>query len=207
MLSINRPTPTTVLYTVSTRSPTDTWPSRFSSYLLIFVRILAGLFAISLAWSEYVLQLGIRAIGRSLATTEPGRFIPTPILLHFQAQHALLRLAIIVAIFYFSTQKFYQEESLLVLRGLGVQTTTQSSNYLSRGSSAMRFIPTSSIQDIFIHEAFKGFEVRFYLAIVVEGEAELRVVFPNILPRREMLETVWRGTRACLYEPTKSPQG
>jgi len=34
------------------------------------------------------------------------------------------------------------------------------------------------IQDILIHEAFKGFEVRFYLAIVVEGEEDLVVVFP-----------------------------
>jgi len=34
------------------------------------------------------------------------------------------------------------------------------------------------IQDIFIHEAFKGFEVRFYLAIVVEGEHDVVVVFP-----------------------------
>jgi phosphatidylinositol glycan class H protein len=29
-----------------------------------------------------------------------------------------------------------------------------------------------------IHEAFKGFEVRFYLAIIVEGEPEVVVVFP-----------------------------
>jgi phosphatidylinositol glycan class H protein len=45
-------------------------------------------------------------------------------------------------------------------------------------TAATRFIPTTSIQDIFIHEAFKGFEVRFYLAIVVEGEEEAVVVFP-----------------------------
>ena len=68
------------------------------------------------------------------------------------------------------------EESLLVLRTLGVQTSTTSSTYLS--SSTTRFIPTSQIQDIFIHEAFKGFEVRYYLAIVVENEAEVVVVFP-----------------------------
>jgi phosphatidylinositol glycan class H protein len=68
------------------------------------------------------------------------------------------------------------EESLLVLRGLGIQTTTSSSTYLS--TQQTRFIPTTSIQDIFIHEAFKGFEVRFYLAIVVEGEHDVVVVFP-----------------------------
>ncbi|TKA71257.1 hypothetical protein B0A49_04147 [Cryomyces minteri] len=59
------------------------------------------------------------------------------------------------------------------------------------------------IQDIFIHEAFKGFEVRFYLAVVVEGEEEAVVVFPNVLPKRAILEEVWRGAKACLYEPQR----
>lgn len=70
----------------------------------------------------------------------------------------------------------YKEESLLVLRGLGVQTST--SSYLYLRPPITRFIPTTSIQDIFIHEAFKGFEVRFYLAIVVQGEEDVVVVFP-----------------------------
>ncbi len=63
-----------------------------------------------------------------------------------------------------------------MIRGLGVQTSTSASTYLSRSSA--RFIPTSVIQDIFIHEAFKGFEVKFYLAIVLEGEEDVVVVFP-----------------------------
>lgn len=68
------------------------------------------------------------------------------------------------------------EESLLVIRGLGVQTSTSSATYLSKAST--RFIPTTQIQDIVIHEAFKGFEVKFYLAIIVEGESNVVVVFP-----------------------------
>lgn len=73
------------------------------------------------------------------------------------------------------------EESLLVIRGFGIQTSTSSSTYLSTAST--RFIPTTQIQDIVIHEAFKGFEVRFYLAVIVEGELDALVVFPvcNIL--------------------------
>lgn len=74
------------------------------------------------------------------------------------------------------TRGFFAEESLLVIRGLGVQTSTSSSMYWS--SATTRFIPTTQIQDIVIHEAFKGFEVRFYLAIIVEGEPEVVVVFP-----------------------------
>jgi phosphatidylinositol glycan class H protein len=80
-----------------------------------------------------------------------------------------------------------------------VQTSTTSSTYLQTPTT--RFIPTTSIQDIFIHEAFKGFEVRFYLIIVVEGEGEVVVVFPTLLPKRDILEVIWRGARACLWEP------
>lgn len=69
-----------------------------------------------------------------------------------------------------------------------------------------RFIPTSQIQDIFIHEAFRGFEVRFYLAVVVEGEAEAVVVFPRLLPRRLALEKVWRGARQVLWSSEDSEQ-
>jgi phosphatidylinositol glycan class H protein len=92
----------------------------------------------------------------------------------------------------------YIEETLTVLRGLGIQTSTTSHTYLQAPTT--RFIPTTSIQDIFIHEAFKGFEVRFYLAVVIEGEEDVVVVFPSLLPKRAILEEVWRGSRKCLWE-------
>ena len=38
------------------------------------------------------------------------------------------------------------------------------------------------------------------MAIVVEGEKDVVVVFPRLLPRREILEVVWRGAKACLWE-------
>jgi len=63
------------------------------------------------------------------------------------------------------------------------------------------------IQDIFIHEAFKGFEVKFYLAIVVKGEEDVVVVFPVLLPRRAILEEVWRGARNCLWEREQATSG
>ena len=73
------------------------------------------------------------------------------------------------------------EESLLVLRTLGIQTCTLSASYLLPATT--RFIPTSQIRDIFIHEAFRGFEVRYYLAVIVEGEGDVVVVFPvSVLP-------------------------
>lgn len=94
---------------------------------------------------------------------------------------------------------------MLVLRGLGIQTSTSSTTYLS--TAATRFIPTEKIQDILVNEAFRGFEVRYYLVVVVEGEDEVVVVFPRLLPRRKIVEAVWRGARGCLYEPEKSENG
>jgi len=35
----------------------------------------------------------------------------------------------------------------------------------------------------------------------VEGEKEVVVVFPQTLPRRRMVEEVWRGGREALFEP------
>lgn len=94
------------------------------------------------------------------------------------------------------------------MRNLGIQTRTIPASafsflpavFCSGASGTTRFIPTSQIQDVWIHEGFKGFEVRFYLGVVVKGEEEIVVVFPETLPRREVLEVVWRGLRGCLYE-------
>lgn len=83
----------------------------------------------------------------------------------------------------------FEEESFLVIRSLGIQTTTKMRFPLSTHS---RFIPASQIDDVFIHEGFKGFQVRHYLAVVVHGEEQLEVVFP-VLP---LTETVLIG-RNC----------
>ena len=87
------------------------------------------------------------------------------------------------------------------MRGLGVQTSESPRTYLA--SSATRFIPTEKIRDILVNEAFRGFEVRYYLIVVVEDEEDVVVVFPGLLPRRRIVEQVWRGARECLYEPGK----
>ncbi|KAG5921296.1 hypothetical protein E4U61_006864 [Claviceps capensis] len=105
---------------------------------------------------------------------------------------------------YALTRRVHCTESLLVLRGLGVQTSESPSWGMAlgwgAGGATTRFIPTEKIRDIFVNEAFRGMEVRYYLVVVVEGEGELVVVFPGLLPRRGIVEEVWRGARECLYE-------
>lgn len=123
----------------------------------------------------------------------------------------------------------HRTESVLVLRGLGIQTCTSGSGsgyQYESGSGAgsgfgsgfglwgsgwrprkTRFIPTEKIRDVLINEAFRGFEVRYYLIVVVEGEEEVVVLFPGLLPRRRIVEAVWRGVRGCLFEGGDGREG
>jgi len=41
--------------------------------------------------------------------------------------------------------------------------------------------------------------VCYYLVVIVEGEQEAVVVFGRVLPRRDVLEEVWRGARSVLW--------
>ncbi|EER42489.1 phosphatidylinositol N-acetylglucosaminyltransferase [Histoplasma capsulatum var. duboisii H88] len=197
-LSIQRPSPTTALFTASNASVRSTITSKALFSIEIVLRIL--LFAV-------VLLLNGALIRDYILTLDDG-------IIHWDAvwSSAIGALACRMAdwqgwqftcpvsavLVYIIFRRGYTEESLLVIRGLGVQTSTSSATYLSKAST--RFIPTTQIQDIVIHEAFKGFEVKFYLAIIVEGESNVVVVFPNLLPRRSILEAVWKGARKCLYD-------
>ncbi len=179
MLQIKRPTSTTVLYTVSTRAPAQTWTAHFSNMLFILARIAAGLLVLALclivyrtSWSANNTSASTNWLESALLTSTPGQFAT----LLISPLPKIWRFALCAAAIWLLLRKGYTEESLLVIRGLGVQTSTSSPSYL--WTSSTRFIPTSSIQDIFIHEAFKGFELRYYLTIVVEGEDEVVVVFP-----------------------------
>lgn len=95
--------------------------------------------------------------------------------------------------------QLHTTESVLVLRGLGIQTCRSGKFGFGWGAKT-RFIPTEKIRDVLINEAFRGFEVRYYLVVVVEGEEDVVVLFPGLLPRRKIVEAVWRGVRGCLME-------
>ena len=102
--------------------------------------------------------------------------------------------------------QLHTTESVLVLRGLGIQTCRSGRVGFGWGAKT-RFIPTETIRDVLINEAFRGFEVRYYLVVVVEGEEDVVVLFPGLLPRRRIVEAVWRGVRGCLMEGEKGEKG
>ncbi|AEO61679.1 hypothetical protein MYCTH_2113569 [Thermothelomyces thermophilus ATCC 42464] len=119
--------------------------------------------------------------------------------------------------------RLHKTESVLVLRGLGIQTCASGGGggggfgggfggFLSRWwwggwGTQTRFIPTEKIRDVLINEAFRGFEVRYYLCVVVEDEEDVVVLFPGTLPRRKIVEAVWRGIRGCLMEGEGEEEG
>lgn len=81
-----------------------------------------------------------------------------------------------LTVLYACLKRDHTKESLLVLQGLGIQTSTSSPYFFLPPMTT--FIPTTEVQDIVIHEAFIGLEVRFYLAVIVEKATEVVVVFP-----------------------------
>ncbi|KAH6870487.1 GPI-GlcNAc transferase complex, PIG-H component-domain-containing protein [Alternaria rosae] len=200
-LQVLQPTSSTITYTVSTRSVPKTLPASVAYYAGILTRVLLGITSVLLLWIKWRVTQA-QSLDLSLGV------------LSHEAERQLVKLAeacqwrylvpSTLLILFLVLRRNYTEESLTVLRGLGVQTSTTSSTYLQTPTT--RFIPTTSIQDVFIHEAFKGFEVRFFLMIVVEGEGEVVVVFPRLLPRRATLETVWRGVRGGLWEDSVRAQ-
>ncbi|ODQ63827.1 hypothetical protein NADFUDRAFT_47647 [Nadsonia fulvescens var. elongata DSM 6958] len=102
-------------------------------------------------------------------------------------------------------KRWYIEESFMALQSFGVQLSTSSPFYLiSLWSKPDHFIPVNDIVDIIIHEGFKGFQVIYYMAIIVKDQKELTLVFPSLLPRRKQLERIWRGSRRCLYRDKPS---
>ncbi|KAK3304329.1 GPI-GlcNAc transferase complex, PIG-H component-domain-containing protein [Chaetomium strumarium] len=103
--------------------------------------------------------------------------------------------------------RLHRTESVLVLRGLGIQTCTIRGKWGGCFGTQTRFIPTEQIRDVLINEAFRGFEVRYYLIVVVEGEEDVVVLFPGLLPRRRIVEAVWRGVKGCLFEGEEDGKG
>ncbi|EHA56768.1 hypothetical protein MGG_06674 [Pyricularia oryzae 70-15] len=152
---------------------------------------------------EGLVELAVHLLRLSLASP-PGRVFASL----STASPAYVLVPLCLALLHVSQLRIYRSETLLVLRGLGVQTISQGDGFIlpTLGGPKNRFIPTEKIRDVVINEAPLGFEVRFYLVIIVEGEEELVVVFPRLLPRRPVVEAVWRGVRACLHEPESVEQ-
>ncbi|KAF4507143.1 hypothetical protein G6O67_005811 [Ophiocordyceps sinensis] len=220
-LQMRRPSPTAADFTVTTQPP-PTLALRLLRALLLLLRVglaLATLLALRARWAVCPLAapppasplprppalVSARGLWPALdawlwfALDAWHRSPPAAVVARAAARVPLpLLLAVAAAALWLVGRRVHARESLLVLRGLGVQTSGSPGSYFA--AAPTRFIPTEKIRDIFVNEAFRGFEVRYYLVVVVEDEDEVVVVFPGLLPPRSIVETVWRGARECLYE-------
>ncbi|KAJ5792708.1 uncharacterized protein N7503_008686 [Penicillium pulvis] len=175
-LRVQRPSPTTVSFTVSNAPRRSNSPAKILFGFQILLRVILFCCVIIVALARL----------RHFSFQADGGFISWPaiwasplgfyVCQQVDTYNPWAVAAVSTLVVYGVFRREYTEESLLVIRGFGIQTSTSSSTYLS--SAATRFIPTTQIQDIVIHEAFKGFEVRFYLVVIVEGEQDVLVVFP-----------------------------
>ncbi|KAI0545235.1 GPI-GlcNAc transferase complex, PIG-H component-domain-containing protein [Xylaria curta] len=200
-LRIRRPSPTAAEFTVSTLPPL-TVPLRLSLYAIYLSQgLLSGLILLYLyatwAQSPYGPSSSTLSIQQRLLHTVLAS--PIGVLVTQALVPPRFAVPACLAALYALTRRLHVEESLLVLRGLGIQTSSSKDSLLA-GRATTRFIPTEKILDVVINEAFRGFEVRYYLVVVVEGEPDVVVVFPRLLPRADVVERVWRGVRECLYE-------
>ncbi|KAI9810807.1 MAG: hypothetical protein M1832_001109 [Thelocarpon impressellum] len=173
-LRIRRPSSTTVEFIVSTRPPRSALSGPLLALASLLLRLVVGAAVLAVNYAKWATQFphAPAALRQPTLQLWLGR---TALRLSERVDWWLL-LPFSLAVAYAVVRRVYIEESLLVLQGLGIQTSTTSPTYLS--TSTTRFIPTNQVQDVFIHEAFRGFEVRFYLAVVVEGEEDVVVVFP-----------------------------
>lgn len=104
-----------------------------------------------------------------------------------------------------------QSDTLMVMEDMGVQLSSKKPwRFLNEGSNKV-FIPRTDIIDIVIHEGFHGYgQVIFYMCILTKtqdtGSSEgngIKVVFPNFLPRKDLLLQVWKQSRKMLYGDTR----
>jgi phosphatidylinositol glycan class H protein len=212
-LLIRQPSPTTIEYTVTT-VPARTLRFRLLLYTTHLLRISLGLFLLLLLYTKYTLIFpshheappaqpdfftneNIWYTLHQLSTTQLGALAHTASTLPLPLLVPLTTLLTGILLLHPHTT-----ETLLLLRGLGIQVSSSPPTYLQ--STSTRFIPLEEIQDLFVNEVFKGNEVRFCLVVVVRGESGVVGVFRRLLPGRAVCERVWRGGRRCLWGEGKA---
>ncbi|KAK6463122.1 GPI-GlcNAc transferase complex, PIG-H component-domain-containing protein [Scheffersomyces coipomensis] len=119
------------------------------------------------------------------------------------------------------------EDSLIIMKGIGIQLNSKRNwKWLFNNNKFDCFIPVNNIIDLVIHEGFYNYgQVIFYLCILTKTNQKqqnnsntkvefgstggisttnsndnlIKVVFPEFLPRKDILLQVWKLSRELLY--------
>ncbi|KAK6877665.1 Phosphatidylinositol N-acetylglucosaminyltransferase subunit gpi15 [Candida tropicalis] len=112
----------------------------------------------------------------------------------------ILQIALIGA--FYSLQP--PEDSITVMKGIGIQLNSKK---LWKFQSYDSFIPIENMIDLVIHEGFHEYgQVIFYLCVLTKANGDknsITVVFPEFLPRKDILLTVWTLSRELLFGSTQ----
>ncbi|KAK9494631.1 GPI-GlcNAc transferase complex, PIG-H component-domain-containing protein [Lipomyces doorenjongii] len=195
-LTVRRTTPTkaAVKYTISNKPTRRTFGSflrigyrTFCALLFLFLllhRAVPLSTTVPLPLTHYTIQVAQQFTISTLSSVHNSSI-----------DIALIFAAVFLAVSFLPRE--YTEESILVLHDFGIQVSSTGKTRLSRTS---QFIPLELIQDVVLNEGFRGFRVIYFLAVVVKGRGRLLVVFPNLLPQREILEEIWRDIRSRMHQ-------
>lgn len=98
------------------------------------------------------------------------------------------------------------EDSMLVIRDVGIQLDSVLGWRFTNKSDKSMFIALKDIIDIVINEGFHGYgQVIFYMCILRKSQKDdteekpLQIVFPQLLPRKDILLQVWKQSRQVLF--------
>lgn len=161
----------------------------------------ADAFSVNWSFSLALDALFGHSFGRNLAWGTYGGLI----------KNTVLVLALISALFVVYCRQD-AHESILVIKDVGIQLNSRPRWKFLATSDSNRFIPLANIMDLVIHEGFHGYgQVIFYMCILLkrkENSAEtddgaIKVVFPGLLPRKELLLNVWTQSRVVLFGDTR----
>ncbi|PLW42435.1 hypothetical protein PCANC_09916 [Puccinia coronata f. sp. avenae] len=89
-------------------------------------------------------------------------------------------------------------ESILIMSPLGIQL-----NSTSLIRTTYHFVAREHIKQAVIHEAIVGWDVSFYLGLVVQPDGDqmyIHQVFNNLQPELDNLVIVWKGIRELLFQ-------
>lgn len=100
-------------------------------------------------------------------------------------------------------------DSIMIMENMGIQLTNITWWSFTNGVSNGEFVPLSEIIDIVIHEGFHSYgQIIFYMCVLTRAGSSnsdsgsgngVKVVFPNFLPRKDILLQVWKQSRSMLY--------
>lgn len=125
-------------------------------------------------------------------------------------------LVLLIALVYSKQEK---QDSILIMNDVGIQLNSQSGWKFSFNGNTSHFIPISNIIDLVVHEGFHGYgQVVFYMCVLTKtkttGEDNIsglnlsndnmiKIVFPQFLPRKDILMKVWKESRQVLFGQSK----